>query len=570
MSIEMEHSLSSLTFKGSIPQAIAEAKTQRKLFAVYISGENAESSNLDQSTWTNGKVAESVSKYCILLHVSEGSADAANFSAIYPQKPTPCITVVGYNGLQLWQNEGFVSAEVLASNIERAWLSLHLQETATALSAALSSRQAELSTSVDSDIAASNQDHSSGTVAPSPSLETFVQMPVPIREVDSEKKEERNIAASNQDHSSGSVAPSPSLETSAQMTEPIREFVSEKEEESVGPECAVSRDITPSKLCDAPKSDSAGDDQTTSCTTATKVESNPIMANAENRETPIASLDEGMSADNHSDIAKGSLKSSDSVETTSMHGEKYKAVNDAVDEAENHMGTDKSIDAHLNIRLPNGVSLQAKFPMTSTLKMVKDHVDKNKASEIGSYDLAIPYPRKVFDDRDLSKSLLELGLSGRQALILVPHQKPDRMKGLSVSEKTDYFTEDSTGQTAGGYFQYAKRILSFINPFSYIGGGSNASTSVEESDNGMWQYQPNPSLQNNLRGAGRPYSPYQPNQNNQVDENRDSSRNKKPTSSRFGANIHTLKHDDDDSRFSDRNAFWNGNSTQYGGDNGSK
>ena len=34
----MEYSLASFTFKGSISQAIAEAKTQRKLFVVYISG----------------------------------------------------------------------------------------------------------------------------------------------------------------------------------------------------------------------------------------------------------------------------------------------------------------------------------------------------------------------------------------------------------------------------------------------------------------------------------------------------------------------------------------------------
>lgn len=34
----MEGSLASLTFKGSIAEAIFEAKKQRKLFVVYISG----------------------------------------------------------------------------------------------------------------------------------------------------------------------------------------------------------------------------------------------------------------------------------------------------------------------------------------------------------------------------------------------------------------------------------------------------------------------------------------------------------------------------------------------------
>jgi hypothetical protein len=35
---QMEHSLSLLTFKGSITEAIIEAKRQKKLFVVYISG----------------------------------------------------------------------------------------------------------------------------------------------------------------------------------------------------------------------------------------------------------------------------------------------------------------------------------------------------------------------------------------------------------------------------------------------------------------------------------------------------------------------------------------------------
>lgn len=34
----MESSTASLTFKGSIPEAIVEAKNKRKLFLVYVSG----------------------------------------------------------------------------------------------------------------------------------------------------------------------------------------------------------------------------------------------------------------------------------------------------------------------------------------------------------------------------------------------------------------------------------------------------------------------------------------------------------------------------------------------------
>jgi hypothetical protein len=109
--------LSSLTFKGSLPEAIFEAKGKKKLFVVYISGEDEESDKLNRLTWTDAsvgfscfytfhslplllkmqtrlffthiiivcfliKVADSLSKYCILVHIQAGSVDATNFSAI--------------------------------------------------------------------------------------------------------------------------------------------------------------------------------------------------------------------------------------------------------------------------------------------------------------------------------------------------------------------------------------------------------------------------------------------------------------------------------------------------------
>lgn len=38
---QMERAISSLAFKGSIAEAVVEAKRQKKLFVVYISGKNA-------------------------------------------------------------------------------------------------------------------------------------------------------------------------------------------------------------------------------------------------------------------------------------------------------------------------------------------------------------------------------------------------------------------------------------------------------------------------------------------------------------------------------------------------
>lgn len=74
----------------------------------------------------------------------------------------------------------------------------------------------------------------------------------------------------------------------------------------------------------------------------------------------------------------------------------------------------------------------------------------------------------------------------------------------------------------------------------------------------------NSTVKNNLTQAGRPYTHFEPNQSSSGTSRSDIKR-WKPTTSQYGSNIHTLKHDEDDGRFSDRNSFWNGNSTQYGG-----
>lgn len=92
----------------------------------------------------------------------------------------------------------------------------------------------------------------------------------------------------------------------------------------------------------------------------------------------------------------------------------YEKADDKNDDKVNSLAdcgkVSESSDVHLNIRLPDGVSLREKFDLTSSLRMVKDYVD-NQASGLGPYDLAVPYPRKVFSDEGmkiLNRILLQI------------------------------------------------------------------------------------------------------------------------------------------------------------------
>ncbi|KAH0634565.1 hypothetical protein KY284_037351 [Solanum tuberosum] len=62
MDYSMEQLLSPLVFNGSIVEAITEAKQQKKLFVVFVSGGNMESNQSETSTWLDPRVADSISK----------------------------------------------------------------------------------------------------------------------------------------------------------------------------------------------------------------------------------------------------------------------------------------------------------------------------------------------------------------------------------------------------------------------------------------------------------------------------------------------------------------------------
>ncbi|KAJ6289838.1 hypothetical protein OIU78_025707 [Salix suchowensis] len=467
-----------------------------------------------------------------------------NFSAIYPQKSAPCITAIGYNGVQLWQSEGFVTAEVLASGLEKAWFSLHIQETtATVLTAALNSKQSEPPSSGSSDIGSSRQGSSSGTVVSPPLVDSHTQ-------------------------------PS-ELETQA-SSEVIEEKMSHGlpiSEETI----TTLDDKTSTTSLNVQKSQTTGDERST-CPTD---EDNKLPSSITKSDHTIADhifsgAEDGLLAQekiigNHSGAPRETSSALTTTEIKEAGGDKKAKSTNGLGPGtlEDKKSINVLSEVHLNIRLPDGVSLQEKFSVTSTLRMVKDYVDRNHAGGIGAYDLAIPYPRKKFSDQDLSKSLSELALLNRQALMVVPRQRATSYQrgGSSSDRATTTTSSDSANANDGGYFAYVKRALSYVNPLSYFGGSASSSSSGQ-AQSGTWEYSPNSTPQNNTARTDRPYSSYSPNQNSSA-TGRNDSQGRLTTASRIGSNIHTLKHDDD-GRFKDRNSFWNGNSTEYGGNNDGK
>lgn len=167
---------------------------------------------------------------------------------------------------------------------------------------------------------------------------------------------------------------------------------------------------TSSRSYDASKSKNVVDEQTTSSTKVHKGSVDPLVADIENSRADhnSSSAEDGCPAPekisgHHSGAPGGGEQLVGTEVNEAEQDEKAAAVNHMQAYASDGSVRDNmSSDVHLNIRLPTGSSLQEKFSVTSTLRMVTDYVDENLPSGFGTYDLAIPYPRKIFSGQGMN------------------------------------------------------------------------------------------------------------------------------------------------------------------------
>lgn len=447
--------MSPLSYKGSISEAINEALAHKKLFVVFISGDDDGSKYLVQSTFVDQRVVDAVLKYCIFLHLYAGTEDASQFSVIYPQNSIPSISIIGYNGVMTSQHDGFITADSFLESVENARECMKLQDTAAVLlSAALASRN----------------------------IESFT--PGNLEELEK---------------GSSSTGETPSSSGGGKSDQIIQE--------------------------------ASGNNSSI----------NPTVEDGMSRVADKVLAEEPESSDSNSEVLKKSSEIEKEADFVSAGSSK--TLNPKP----------RLTDVHLSIRLPNGSRLQLSSPLTDTLQSVKKYVIENNASNLGAFDLAIPYPRKVFTNQDMSLPLSELGFSGREALIVVPHKHADVAPRSSLSS---FQSEDLQRENeGGGPFGLLKRIISFVNPFSYLGGASHTSAPAQI---------PGAASQGNPYRDERFYRSYGSDEQNPSAGSKNSASHSQGPAT-FGGNIHTLRDVEHKDPSDDGNLFWNGNSTEFGG-----
>uniref|UniRef100_A0A0D6QTM1 UBX domain-containing protein n=1 Tax=Araucaria cunninghamii TaxID=56994 RepID=A0A0D6QTM1_ARACU len=558
---QMDSSFSSLVFKGPVSQAIVAAKVSMKILFVYIGGSVEDCDRLEQSTWRDSEVVKLLSEQCVVLHLVQGSADALHFSAIYPYESVPAMSAVGYNGMLLWHHEGYISAQDLIGSVEKARADLHSQEVTAANIIATA-------------IAASRREPTSN-IPP-------VNEPSPLHEsitgrVDTSSLGEIPLSQSPR---SCTVRES-SLGTEETQQTVVAARLDGQEDMASGNAMHVA--VTPNRS--STNLSECGSIPNTIQSSSSLVETPESLLFTDTINVPTCEIVEPENSADTSAFSLGESEGETLVDDCKLYGEQKRNIAssdlgsptteivpeiETSDHGSNPVFDDQSSvkpvvrdlsSIHLQIRLLNGASLQAKFAATDTLRRVKDYISKNRTDGNRAFSLAIPYPRKVFSEEDMEKVLLELNLGTRAAIILVPDRSAGYPSDWHSSSNSNSMGGPSSPQHDEAGPGFLARILSYLNPFSYFGGSSANQEST--SRDSVWQYGPNPSLQNALKDDGQ--------SNMYTSKSNISGKGQKLGGSSnverkgWGSNIHTLKHDEDEA-FRDRNAFWNGNSTQFGGD----
>uniref|UniRef100_A0ACD6A6P3 Uncharacterized protein n=1 Tax=Avena sativa TaxID=4498 RepID=A0ACD6A6P3_AVESA len=522
----MERTIDSLTYKGSIPEAINQSRREKKLFVIYISGEDETSSRLEQSTLVDEHVAEVISRCCIFLQLKQGNVDALQFSAIYPQKSIPSVSVVGLNGAMLWNHEGYISPEDLKESIEKAWAALHLQETAaTLLTASLASRMSD------------------------PANTTLTTMPTQESSSPSENHSNSSSQSSESSavcgfaNSGDLVAQPPSIISHAEL---LKTSESSKSE-------SVPCNITAEERLDSPLNgvlpDLSASSNMDSCTDPNQTGSTPLLKG----KNKVG----GSSATVHPEPA-ASITTGRSTSEFPVKQDKA-TTSSAIEVPTNSANKD---DIQLVIRIPNGPSLQIKLTKEDVLMKVKNFVDENKGSGIGSYNLAMLYPRKVFTEQDMETTLYELGIETRQALVIIPNWQSVKVARHQSSLPSSVLDRTVGSDNSGGwgYFGFLGTALSYVNPLSYLRGSPTPSNPEQLGIEG----QSSGPLNRPGMEAGSQSRPLGSNVSQQgATHSSENTLRRRPR--QFGGNIHTLS-SEEQGPSDDRNVFWNGNSTEFGGD----
>jgi len=486
-------------FEGSIPDAIQETKTSRKLLLVYVLDSTEDSRSmtavLDEDAVTEALPAEKV----VALKLESGTDSFAQFSVFYPVLILPSVYFIGENGTPLEVVGGHQAAEAFLEKTRNAF-KLH-EEGIPAVSAPAT----ETASTSETPVVVAAPAAGSVDAAPStPSATTAT--------------EDHGAAAA----SASSTAPPPtdSLEDRVvsakdKIEAQNRERINKEQEES------KRRELERRKL-----GQEMAEAQRLKEEAAMKQRAEALAKEKADEKLARQKIKEQIEKDRKERHAKFEEEKRAKDQKIREKVEEKQAAEAAAAAALQERIRSVS---RIQFRLPDGGAITHEFPVDTSFADLRLFIaDELQSRGMTDFDLVHSFSRRQFQSADLTSKLTELDLAGPNALIVVPRRGDS---GRSAANQEDGFSLVSLFWLVMAPFVFIFNILRAM----FVGGPQPQSVTATSSST-----EANPTSSLNVGGP--------------VDRSQDV--RQRPSAQ---GNIHRLRHDSDSD--SD-DPTWNGNSTQ--------
>ena len=363
-------------FSGSVPEAVAEAKRNNKLFLVYIEGSDDMSKTMTD-TYNDAAVAQKLSaKDIVAIKLAANSVPYAQFCAIYPVLIIPSSYFIGVNGAPIEIITGSLVPTEFAAKIDKI---IEIHDRASPTVKIASSSQA--SSSKDSEPSMPPEANSPDPDQPSTSQETE----------DDESKlplEER-------------------LERAKVLLE-VKKQIKEEEEKEKEKKLELERRNVGKALQKAQQDKQDNELKEWAKNRAKEKEEERLA-----REKVRALIAQ--------DKADRAARYQQSKEAEQAEWQRLAKIKEEQERAA-RTAAQNSNDARIQFRLPDGSSTNHVFSADASLDDVREFVIQEVRPPFSHFSLCTTFPRRHFTQSNYSESLRDLQLAPSAVLLILPEQ----------------------------------------------------------------------------------------------------------------------------------------------------
>lgn len=371
-------------FSGSIGDAIQKSKREKRIFIVYITGQDELSKKMDATLENTEVTALCGDQHCVALKLKANGEECGFFSQIYPVVTVPSVYFIAVNGSPIEVTAGYVEPNAFCQIIQSVIKNHRAQTDVSPPLDTQSIKMSNVQTAVSSGQPASGQADS---------------------------------ASSNHTVTTDSNSAAPALEERIDIA---KQKIEEKrlQKQEIEEEGRRQKEIERRKL---------GQDMAKLKQFQEEKKRKELQEQLAKERTEKTKERERIKQELEKDRAERAAKYRKDRETQEKQKEEMKQTKElAQNKINSEAEAKKREQARLQIRLPDGSSLTNVFPSGDRLQTVHDFVSQRVGTSV---TLSTTFPRRTFTAEDMSKTLLILELVPSAVLIAVP----GKVKGGTIN-----------------------------------------------------------------------------------------------------------------------------------------